>query len=115
MSLLDDMLKCTFGEKDSKLRVTFKKTVKVREYETEVMEVTNELEIDKDLKGMERIAISQILKCQAEYCVYIDMHEGGVISDDEYMIKRNEIEDKLGIIIGRAESVGIDVSKYLKG
>lgn len=114
MSLVDNMLTCTLGETDSDLKITYKKTVKVREYETEVTEVTNEIRIDKEISGMERIFISEILKCQSEYCVYIDLLEAGLVTKDEYMIKRNEIEAKLSTMKQRAKSVGVNVDKYLK-
>lgn len=113
MSLIDNMLTCRLGETNSDLKVTYKKTVKVREYETEVIEATNELRIDREINGMERIFISEILKSQAEYMVYIDLLERGTVTQDEYIIKRKEIEETLQAMIERAATVGIDVSKYI--
>lgn len=114
MSLVDDMLTCRLGETDSKLRVTFKKTVKVREYETEVTEVTNEITVDEEITGMERIFIGEIIKCQSEYLIYIDLYERGTVTKDEYMAKRKVIEETLQTLLDRAAGVGVDVSKYIK-
>ena len=113
MSLVDNMLTCRLGETDSKLKVTFKKTVKVREYETEVIEATNEVTVGSELSGMERVFISEILKCQMEYMVYIDLLKRGTVTEHEYTEKRLMIEDTLQTMVQRAASVGIDVSKYI--
>jgi len=114
MALVDDMLTCKLGETESSLKVTFKKTVKVREYETEVTEVTNEIKIDDSITGMERIFVAEILKSQAEYVMYIDLYERGTVTKDEYMVKRKTIEDTLRTMIDRANGLNIDVSKYIK-
>lgn len=114
MALVDDMLTCKLGETESSLKVTFKKTVKVREYETEVTEVTNEIKIDDSITGMERIFVAEILKSQAEYVMYIDLYERGTVTKDEYMVKRKTIDDTLRTMIDRANGLNIDVSKYIK-
>lgn len=113
MSMVDRMLTSTIGETDSDLRITFKKTVKTREYETEVMEVTQEMHLDKETTGMERVFISQLLKCQAEYATYIDLFTDGIVTKDEYIVKRKNISEKLYSMIEIAKRVGIDVEKYL--
>ena len=113
MDVVDKMLLARFGEKASKVSVKFKKTVKTAEYETEVIEVENTLDVEEELTGMERLAIMEILKCQSEYMVYIDLLEKGIVTRDEYMIMREQLSVKIQTIIARGKQLGIDLHKYI--
>lgn len=114
MGLIENMLNSSFGEPSSKMKVTFKKTVKVREYETEVIEATNELELDKEVTNGERVMIASLLKCQMEYMVYSDLLIRGTVTEQEFKEKRAEIENTIETFINKMNSLGIDVSKYIK-
>ena len=46
---MDDIMNASLGEVSNKLSVTFKKTVLVRDYETEVMEAVTSVELDHGL------------------------------------------------------------------
>lgn len=61
---MDDILNASLGEVSNKLSVTFKKTVLVRSYETEVVEAVTEVNLDQEITGIERMFVTAILKCK---------------------------------------------------
>ena len=113
MGVVENLLISSFGEPSSKLKVTYKKTVKVREYETEVIEATNELNIEETLSNAERLLIQAMLKCQMEYMVYSDLYIRGTVTEKEFMDKKEEIESTLITFKNKCNQVGINTDKYL--
>lgn len=102
---MDDALKASFGETGSSIRATFKKTVNVKQYETESVEVSSTLEIDKDLTGVERMLISAILQSQLEYEAYIQLVCKGTITASEFEQRKKSLEQDMTMLANKAEEI----------
>ena len=114
MNLVDSALQSSFGESSSKMKVTVKKTVLIREYETEVVEASTELDIEDNVKGSERVLIGAILKTQMEYMIYVDLLFKQLITQTDYDERKQELDNSLRALKEQARQQGVDVEKYLK-
>lgn len=110
---MNKILEASFGETSSKLRASYKKTVQIRPYETEVMEVETELNIENGISGAERMLISAILQAQLEYECFCNLVYKGIVTSAELDKRRRELEDGVTAIKDKAEKLlGKPLDKY---
>lgn len=102
---MEKMMDATLGEVSGELRATYKKTVNVRQYETEVVELETTLRVDKELSGGERMLVSAILQAQLEYTAYCQLAFKGLITPVELATRKKSLEDGVEAIKQKAESV----------
>ena len=102
---MDDILKASLGEASSNIRANFKKTVNIRQYETEVFEASSTLEIDKPLSGVERMLLSAILQAQLEYEVYVQMAYKQIVTGSELATRKAELENDVNAIKAKGEQL----------
>lgn len=81
---MDNIMQASFGEISNDLTVTFKKTVLLRQYETEVIESTSTVKFDHPLIGIERMFVTAILEIQMEYTAYINLTTKGLITNTQF-------------------------------
>jgi len=114
---MDDIMNASFGEVSNKIKGTFKKTINIRQYESEVLEIESELDIgDKELVGAERMLISALLQAQLEYTVYCNLAFKGLVTNTELQTRREELVEAVNTIKDKAESIlGKDMSEYIRG
>lgn len=112
---LNDILNASFGETSNILRVNFKKTLLIRQYETEVVEGSSEVTVDRPITGAERAFITALMRAQIEYQIYADLFVKGTVTRDEYAQKVNVLETSMTSIKNKAEEViGKSLDSYLK-
>lgn len=112
---MNKVMEASLGEVSNKLTVTFKKTVLIRDYETEVIEATNSVEFDKPLIGIERMFVSAIIETQMEYTTYVNLMSKGLITKSEFATRKQTLEETLFSIKYKADQIlgeGI-IDKYL--
>ena len=102
---LDNVLASTFGEATSDITATFKKTVLVRQYETEVVEMTSTVHFEKPLTSAERVLLSALLEIQLEYTAYVNLVGKGYITATEFNERRAMLEKEINDLKNKAESV----------
>lgn len=102
---MDDVMQASIGEVSNKLTVTFKKTVLIRDYETEVIEATTSVDLDKPLTGIERMFISAILQIQMEYTAYINLVSKGIVTKTQFEQRKTALEESLYSIKYKADSI----------
>lgn len=113
---MDDVMNASFGEVSNKMTVTFKKTVLVRDYETEVIEATTSLDLDHTVSGIERMFITAVLEIQMEYTVFINLTTKGLVTQKQLVNRKKELEDALNAIKVKADMMlgpGV-IDKYIK-
>ena len=113
---MDNIMEASLGEVSNKLTVTFKKTVLIRDYETEVIEATNNVEFDHPLIGIERMFVTAILEIQMEYTAYINLTTKGLITNTQFQQRKEELEQNLYNIKVKADQIlgaGV-IDKYLE-
>ena len=113
---MDKVMQASFGEISNDLTVTFKKTVLLRQYETEVIESTSTVKFDHPLIGIERIFVTAILEIQMEYTAYINLTTKGLITNTQFQQRKEELEQNLYNIKVKADQIlgaGV-IDKYLE-
>lgn len=112
---INDILEASFGETSDKLRVNFKKTILVQQYETEVFEAETEVELDHKITGAERVFLTALMKSQMEYTVYVDLYVKKQITKEQYEDRKKDIITTISSIKAQAEEVlGYSLDKYIK-
>lgn len=111
---MDDILNSSMGEPSSKIRASFKKTVQVKSYETEVIECETELILEEALTGLERVFVTALLHAQLEYEAFINLHFKGWVSDAEFEARKTRLVNSVNIIKSKAESMNVDISRFIK-
>lgn len=112
---MDSIMEASLGEISNKLTVTFKKTVLIRDYETEVIEATNSVEFDHPLIGIERMFATAIIEIQMEYTAYVNLMSKGLITQTQLTERKEMLEQSLYNIKYKADillGVGV-IDKYL--
>ncbi|MEM4385946.1 MAG: hypothetical protein QXD03_05305 [Candidatus Anstonellales archaeon] len=102
---LDDLLKINLGEASNNIKVTFRKTVNIKPYETETFEVTNEVTLNRSLTGLERFYVDAIMQAQAEYSVYANLYNRGMMSREEFKTKKEDITNFINSVKVKIESL----------
>ena len=115
---MDSIMEASLGEVSNKLTVTFKKTVLVRSYETEVIEATNSVEFDHSLVGIERMFVTAIIEIQMEYTAYVSLAAKGLVTKSQFDERKAMLEQSLYSIKYKADQIlgtgAIDKYLYFK-
>lgn len=98
MYTMDDIMNAALGEESNKIRVVFRKTVKVREYETESVEVESSLELAGGITGLERMMVGAVLQAQVEYQAYIQLALKGIVTQTELVERKVELEKTINTL-----------------
>ena len=112
---MDTIMNASLGEVSNKLTVTFKKTVLIRDYETEVIEATNSVEFEQPLVGIERMFVTAVMEIQMEYTAYINLLSKGLITKTEFANRKAALEEGLYSIKFKADQIlgtGV-IDKYI--
>lgn len=102
---MNDIMKASLGESSQTIRANFKRTINVKQYETETVEISAVLEVERSLSGIERMLISAILQCQLEYEAYINLRFKGYITDSEYEDRKRMLEQEINALIKTGEGL----------
>lgn len=105
MVTMDNVMNASFGETGSSIRATFKKTINVRQYETETYEASTTLELEREVSGIERMIISSLLQAQLEYAGYIQLHQKGYVSDNEFNTRKQCLEEDVNLLKMKGEKL----------
>lgn len=113
---MNDIMQASIGEVSNKLEVTFKKTVLIRDYETEVIESTSTVELDHNVSGIERMFITALLQVQMEYTAYCNLAAKGIVTNIQLAERKKMLEEGLYAIKYKADQIlgaGI-IDKYIE-
>lgn len=103
---MESIMGASFGEVSNTIRATYKKTVNVKQYETEVVELESVLDIgDRVLTGAERMLMSAMLQAQLEYTAYCNLTLKGLVTQTELNVRKKQLVDSVAIIKTKAEAV----------
>lgn len=102
---MDDIMNASMGEVSNELTITFKKTVQIRDYETEVIEAVNKVTMDNTLVGIERMFILGILEAQMEYAVYCNLATKGLVTKSELADRKKSLEETVYSIQYKADAL----------
>lgn len=111
---IDNILQASFGEVSNKISAEFKKTILIRNYETETMTITADITLDKAVDGMDRTLISCLLQAQLELQCYTTLYMQSKVKKDEYDKRKHAIEYSVNVMAEQYERLtGRDAGDYL--
>ena len=106
---MDDIMKATFGEYPNQdteeLNIVFKKTINIKQYESEVMESSVSVKVPKGLTGAERMVILAIMQAQTEYEMYCMLAFKQYISQNDLIERKTTLENGVSALLGKAETI----------
>lgn len=101
MFTMDNILGARFGVNASTIEACFKKTVKTREYETEVVELRANVDISPDATGIERMLATTLLQAQLEYTAYSNLALKGIVSESEFKTRKEDLEKTVDAVANK--------------
>lgn len=111
---IDKVLQASFGESSNTINVMFKKTVLIKDYETEVLEASTQVTFDHPITGAERIFVSAMLRIQMEYEAYCNLVMKGMVTQTQFDQRKLCLAQDLIAIKSKAEALtGLSLDKYL--
>lgn len=111
----EDILKASFGETNNEIKVTFKKTILTKQYETEVVEIESKLDMNKGLDGATRQLVCAILQAQLELEAYSQLYYKKLVSKEEAISRQEYLVNSVEEAVYKYEKVtGKDASEYFK-
>ena len=102
---MDKIMEASLGEVSNKLTVTFKKTVLIRDYETEVIESTITVDLEEELTAIERMFVSALLQVQMEYTAYCNLAAKGIVTVQQLTERKAMLEEGLYNIKYKADQI----------
>lgn len=112
---MDDVLNSNMQEEGSRLHALFKKTVVIRQYETEVFESDVEVVLTKPVTGIERSLIVSILQAQLEYDTYVGMFARQIIPATEFNKRKEGIEKDIELMVSKfRDMTGREPDEYFE-
>lgn len=113
---MEDIMEASLGEVSNKLTVKFKKTVQVKQYETETIEAMSSVNIDDSLTGIERMFVTSIIAAQMEYTTFCSLAVKGYVTGKELQDRKKELEDVLYSLKYKADEIlgPGKIDKYIK-
>lgn len=91
MFTMDDILNAKFGVNGNKIDACFKKTVKIKEFETEVIEVRSSAELPDNASGVERLMSLTLLQAQLEYMAYSNLAFKSIVTENELDKRKKQL------------------------
>ncbi len=114
-NIVNRALAASFGEASNTLTVSFKKTLLIRDYETEVIESSTNLVLDHPISGAERAFITAIMRVQMEYEAYCNLVMKGMVTQLEFDQRKQALANDLVALKAKAEAIsGQNMDKYLE-
>lgn len=111
---INNILNARFGEVSNTLSADFKKTILIRNFETEVTDTHASLVLDHAIDGMDRVFISNILQAQLELGCYTSLYFQSRIPLDEYLERKQKIEYEINAMAEQYENLtGRSPGRYL--
>ncbi len=107
MTTLDSLLRATLSntEGTTEIKVSFRKTIQTRPYESETIDIDSSLLVDNNITSMERMLITSILQLELEYTVYSMLALQGKMSTEEFNKEKVSIENAIDSLKTKASTV----------
>lgn len=101
----NQILNADLAETSNIIAVSFKKTVLVRQYETEVIEGSIQVTVDRNITGVERAFIIALVETQIEYQAFANLLFKGFITNTEFLARKTQLLNSVISMKAKAEEV----------
>lgn len=89
---MNNILGAKFGEVDTKITASFKKTIQIAQYNPESIELTSELNIPEGTSGVDKVLIANLLDAQMEFAGMWSLLCKKYITQEEYNERKAALE-----------------------
>lgn len=104
---MDSIMGVVFsGDGEEEIRVSFKKTVSVKPYETEVVESEAVVKVPKGISSIERMIYIAVVQAQIQYEVYLTLALKGYVTQDDLNKERDSAVQAVNMLLSKAEDLG---------
>lgn len=91
LNSIEDIFSLSIMSNREDIRVSFKKTVNTKQYESEVVEASTTISIDNRVSNEERNLIIQIVEAQLEYSVMYSLMTKSLVTREEFNTRQNDM------------------------
>lgn len=110
---INDILGAGFGETKGKISAKFRKSILIKDYHPEEIELEAELEVG-NISGMDRVLITALLEAQLELTAYMNLLFEAKITQEQYNKRTEQIQVEINSIAGKYEKLtGKSADEYL--
>lgn len=110
---VNDILGAGFGETKGKISAKFRKSVLIKDYHPEEIELEAELEVG-NISGIDRVLITAILEAQLEITAYMNLLFEGKVTQEEYNKRAEQIRLEINTLAAKYEKItGKKADEYL--
>lgn len=111
---MDDILGAGFGEVSGKIVAKFRKSIMIKDYHPEEIELTAELDMGKEISGMDRVLITSILEAQLECSAYMNLLFEEKITQAQYDKRIAVLTSEINVMAGKyTKLTGKSADEYL--
>lgn len=115
MLKMEDLIGMSFGDVSSEIDVTVKKTVNIRQYENETVEMNVKLKMEEPLSSGERLFVTEAVAVQLEYALFLNMYAKKLVTESEFRMRKEELESAITSIKHKVESVtGKSLQRFME-
>lgn len=102
---MNTLLGADFGEKSSKIKVSFKRTIQIEQYNPETIQVDTEVEFEGHMQAIDRDTIICVLQSTTEYQALIHLYKKGLIDSTEFVNTRTKLEKSCEDVLTKYEKL----------
>lgn len=102
---MNTLLGADFGEKSSKIKVSFKRTIQIEQYNPETIQVDTEVEFEGSMSAIERDTIICVLQATTEYQALIHLYKKELIDSQEFVSTRTKLEKSCDDVLNKYEKL----------
>lgn len=107
---MEDIMRACFGESTDtncfdELEINFKKTINIKQYESEVSEASIKVRVPRGMSGAEKMVCLAIMQAQAEYEGYCMLAFKGQISNADLVERKKQLESGVTALVSKAEGI----------
>lgn len=114
MLKMEDLISMSFGDVASEIDVTVKKTINIRQYENETLEMNVKLKMDEPLSSGERLFITEAVAVQLEYALYANLLSKHLVTETEFKARKEELESAITSVMVKVEnSTGKSMQRFM--
>lgn len=102
---LEGLFNMTIPTTSNKIKVTARKTINVKPYETEEYNAEIEVEINESITNMERTVLVEVLHISLEFSIYTQVYLRNQITQEEFLTRKQNMLDSIMTLCNKLNSI----------
>ena len=102
---LEGLFNMAIPTTSNKIKVTARKTINVKPYETEEYNAEIEVEINESITNMERTVLVEVLHISLEFSIYTQVYLRNQITQEEFLTRKQNMLDSIMTLCNKLNSI----------